>query len=423
MAMKKAMKKRRERLRRHRIIVVTFILSLLIALIMGGFILIDHSFVLNIIGDETVEIGINKKYLESGAIAKFFDKKLDNVKITGSVDVSQIGEYTINYSSKFLYMKRELNRTVIVKDLEKPDIELKGDKSIYLYLGEEYKEQGYTANDNVDGDITDKVVVDSNVDVNNVGEYVVRYTIKDSSMNENSIERSVEVVNASTVLQASIKDFNLDNVFTDVQLQYEEDKEYEYFDDVVFVGDSNVAFLYQHGKYISAGQTWGKYNLNIAQINSSTFTTFINGNSSNLENALATYNPKYLIASIGINTALYMNKEKFLNETQKLIDNMKKNHPDTKLIFSSLFPVYTGTLDGSLQNTINQYNYYVLELCHKNKIGFINFSDKIKDDNGYGSHDYLECTTDLNCGFHLNNKGKEYYINYIKHVDLGRNLE
>ena len=298
MAMKKAIKKRQERLKRHKIIVITFILSLLIVLIMGGFILIDHSFVLNIIGDETVEIGINKKYLESGAIAKFFDKKLDNVKITGSVDVSQLGEYTINYSSKFLYMKRELNRTVIVKDLDKPDIELKGEKSIYLYLGEEYKEQGYTAHDNVDGDITDKVVVDSNVDVNNVGEYVVKYTIKDSSMNENSIERSVEVVNASTVLQASIKDFNLDNVLTDVQLQYEEDKEYEYFDDVVFVGDSNVAFLYQHGKYISADQTWGKYNLNIAQINSSTFTTFVNGNSSNLENALATYNPKYVIAAI-----------------------------------------------------------------------------------------------------------------------------
>jgi len=411
-----------EKKRKIAIIIAVFILILSI-LSIGSFLLINHFYVLDLIGDSTVEVSVNKKYLESGAIAKIFDIKLDNVKIKSDVDINKVGEYVVNYRSNFLFIKREMNRKVLVKDLDKPEIELKGENNVYLFLGEEYKEAGFIATDNVDGDISDKVVIDSNLDVNNVGEYVIKYTIKDASENENSIERYVEVVNTATVLQAPLESFNLDNVFTDVSLPYEPDKEYDYFKDTVFLGDSNVVFLYQHGKYISANQTWGKFNLNIAQINSSTFTTFINGNSSNLDDALVTYRPKYLVVTIGINTGLYMNKTKFINETQKFIDHMKNDYPETKVVFSSLLPLYTGTLDGSSQHNINNYNYYLLELCHKNKIGFINFSDRVKDANGYASHEYFECSSEANCGFHLNTKGKEYYIDYIKHVDLGRNFE
>ncbi len=410
-----------EKKRKFRIIIAVIVL--LLCLLTISWLLVDHFYVLDLIGSETVEVSVNKKYLESGAIAKVFGIKLDNVKIKSDIDVNSVGEYVVNYKSNLLFIKKEKNRKVLVKDLDKPKIELKGENNVYLFLGEEYKEAGYSATDNVDGDITDKVVIDSNLDVNNVGEYVIKYTIKDAAQNENSIERYVEVVNTATVLQASLDTFNLDNLFTDVNLKYEPDKEYDYFKDTVFLGDSNVVFLYQHGKYISANQAWGKFNLNIAQINSSTFTTFINGNSSNLDDALVTYKPKYLVVTIGINTGLYMNKTKFLNETQKFIDHMKNDYPETKVVFSSLLPLYTGTLDGSSQYNFNNYNYYLLELCHKNKIGFINFSDRVKDANGYASHEYFECTSEANCGFHLNNKGKEYYIDYIKHVDLGRNFE
>ena len=165
------------------------------------------------------------------------------------------------------------------------------------------------------------------------------------------------------------------------------------------------------------------YNLNIVQINSSTFTTFIDGNSTNLNTALSIYKPKYLIVSVGINTILNMSRENLIRETQSLIDNINKNYPNTHLIFSAVFPLYSGTLNGNHQYTINQYNYYVLETCHRNRIGFINFSDRIKDQSGFANREYFECTDEKNCGFHLNEKGKAYYIDYIKHIDLGRNLK
>lgn len=405
------------------ILIILIIISILMILSGCFYVFLDKNFHFSIIGDKTVEVDVNKKYLESGAIATFFDKKINNIKIKDNIDNTKLGVYKVNYTSQFLFITKRLQRKVIVRDLEKPTIELKGEKNVYLSIGETYKEAGYTAKDNVDGDITSKVVVNNNVDINKVGKYVIKYTIVDSSKNTTSIERNVEVVDKATVLNLPLASFKLDDVYSDVILKSEPNKEYNYFNDTIFLGDSNVAFLYQHGRYISSKQAWGMYNLNIVQINSSTFTTFIDGNSTNLSTALSIYKPKYLIVSVGINTILNMNRENLIKETQNLIDNMNKNYPNTKLIFSGVFPIYAGTLNGNHQYTINQYNYYVLEACHKNRIGFINFSDRIKDQSGFASHEYFECTNEANCGFHLNEKGKAYYINYIKHIDLGRNLK
>ena len=399
--------------------IVLIVISLLFIISGGLYIFLDQNFSFVLIGEEEVELGVNKKYLESGAVSKFFGKKIDNIKITNNIDNTKVGEYKVNYSSKVLFITKRLQRIVIVKDLEKPHIELNGEKDVYLNLGEEYQEAGYTASDNVDGDITDKVKVDSNLDINAVGTYVIKYSVVDSANNETVVERNVEVADRQTILQAPLNSFNLDNVYTDVLLKYDQSKEYDYFKDTVFLGDSNVAFLYQHGRYLSGAQTWGMYNLNIVQINTSTFTTFVDGRSMTLNEALSTYQPKYLIASVGINTILHMNKDQLVQETQALIDNVKNNYPNTKLVFSAVFPVYSGTINGNHQYRINQYNYYVLETCHKNKIGFINFADRLKDESGYANHDYYECKDEANCGFHLNEKGKAYYIDYIKHIDLG----
>jgi len=386
----------------------------------GIYIFFYHFFSFKLIGDYVVMVGVNNNYFESGAISSFFDKKMDNIEISGNVDVTKIGIYNVKYTAKFLFLKKELCRTVVVEDLDKPYIELKGDKNIYLNLGEEYRENGYYATDNVDGDITSYVIVNNDLDINKVGWYKLVYYIKDSSMNENAVERSVEVVDNGSILQSSVADFTLDNSFNDVLLKYDSEHEYDYFKDIVFLGDSNVTYFYRFGKFFSADQTWGKNGLNIAEINSSTFTTFINGKTTNLNSALDTYKPKYLIASIGISTILgNMSREKFLRETQTLIDNMKNNYPETKLIFTSVLPLYTGTHNQSAQPVINEYNYYLLELCHKNKINFINFADRVKDQNGYASHYYFECLSEINCGFHLNSNGKKYYIDYIKHLDLG----
>ncbi|MDP2896174.1 MAG: DUF5011 domain-containing protein [bacterium] len=64
-----------------------------------------------------------------------------------------------------------------------PVLTLNGELSIILECGAPYIEPGYTATDNYDGDITDRVVVTGWVDPTSRGSHPLRYNVKDSSGN------------------------------------------------------------------------------------------------------------------------------------------------------------------------------------------------------------------------------------------------
>lgn len=87
----------------------------------------------------------------------------------------------------------KLIRNIRVIDKEKPIITLNGDDTIYLYVGDEYIENGATSKDNYDGDLTDKIIIENNIDNKNEGEYSVYYSVKDSSNNESSVKRKIIV--------------------------------------------------------------------------------------------------------------------------------------------------------------------------------------------------------------------------------------
>ena len=93
---------------------------------------------------------------------------------------------------------------------------------------------------------------------------------------------------------------------------------------------------------------------------------------------------------------------------------------DTKIIFSAIFPINDGTLNKANQKNINILNYYLARFCYENNINFIDFTNEIKDNEGYADVSLFECTDELNCNFHLNEEGRNKYIDYIKHLDLGK---
>lgn len=85
-------------------------------------------------------------------------------------------------------------REIPFNDPVPPEITLKGDKNVVYTVGErKYEEPGYTASDNLDGDLTDKVEVRGAVDDNNPGIYTLRYTVKDSYGNETTVRRTVTI--------------------------------------------------------------------------------------------------------------------------------------------------------------------------------------------------------------------------------------
>ncbi|WP_145997278.1 immune inhibitor A domain-containing protein [Salirhabdus sp. Marseille-P4669] len=80
-----------------------------------------------------------------------------------------------------------------------PIIELTGDNPFIVKVGNAYKEPGYTATDNLDGNLTNNVVMVSNVDTNKVGQYNVTYSVSDAAGNKAEITRTIKVVEESVL--------------------------------------------------------------------------------------------------------------------------------------------------------------------------------------------------------------------------------
>ena len=140
-------------------------------------------------GDKEEYFCPNSKYKEQGY------KAYDNVDkdITKSVKVKK-------YSDKIVYSvtdssgnKSEVTRFIKKGDDEKPVITLNGDKDIFIPLGGEYIDEGISAIDNCDQDITSKVKTTNNIDNTKVGDYKIEYQVKDNSNNKSTITRNIKV--------------------------------------------------------------------------------------------------------------------------------------------------------------------------------------------------------------------------------------
>ena len=93
---------------------------------------------------------------------------------------------------------RKTSTTTKYKDNVKPDILIIGEKEITIYVGDNYVEPGFTATDNIDGDITSDVKVEGKVDTSKKGTYILTYKVKDKAGNSNEITRKVIVLERQT---------------------------------------------------------------------------------------------------------------------------------------------------------------------------------------------------------------------------------
>lgn len=107
-----------------------------------------------------------------------------DVAVSGTVDTEKIGTYEIKYKAEKGSTIKESTVTVKVVDTEAPVISLKKSDNPYTSPGKKYKEEGFTATDNYDGDLTDKVVRTETKDN-------VTYSVTDSSGNEAKIVRQI----------------------------------------------------------------------------------------------------------------------------------------------------------------------------------------------------------------------------------------
>lgn len=174
--------------------IIIFLIILAVALGIAGFFLYTMFLpIVNYIGDTKVTVEVGEQYIDKGINAYTKFKSInDKVIIDGAVDTSKIGEYKITYKVPFLSKYKEYYRTVSVVDKEKPVINLNGDQSCIISYGTEFVDPGYTASDNYDGDITEKVEV-SKKEISE-SEYDLIYKVQDSSGNKFKITRNVKIV-------------------------------------------------------------------------------------------------------------------------------------------------------------------------------------------------------------------------------------
>lgn len=151
-------------------------------------------------GNEIEYVALNTTYEEPGYTAVDVENNdLSNQVITsGEVDPKRFGIYVIKYEvTDKSGNKTVTKRKVIVKDNEKPTLELKGYEAITLYTDEKYEEPGFIATDNMDHDITKKVITKNNIK-QKPGVYQVKYQVTDSSGNTVKKERQVYVIKHET---------------------------------------------------------------------------------------------------------------------------------------------------------------------------------------------------------------------------------
>lgn len=165
-----------------KLIVLILILVILIILFVMINIFIPK---INLIGDSIIRLPYNSEYIESGATSNFLGKDLTSkIKITGSVDTTKIGTYIITYNLKESIYNIKKERTVVVVDEIKPTIELEGESEVFICPNKEYQEIGFTAYDEYDGNLTDKVKITKNNDG-------IIYSVNDSSNNTFSTSRKI----------------------------------------------------------------------------------------------------------------------------------------------------------------------------------------------------------------------------------------
>lgn len=121
----------------------------------------------------------------------------------GSIIINNGGsaKRTFYRNGEFTFMVRDLAGNIAeikaeVKniDAEPPALKLRGLSYVALFKDEAYTEEGFTASDNIDGDLTDDVIVEGSVDTATPDEYILKYTVSDAVGNITEVIRTVKVL-------------------------------------------------------------------------------------------------------------------------------------------------------------------------------------------------------------------------------------
>lgn len=144
-------------------VVIGLICTLLIGIGIGLYLLVFNDNVEIILkGDSNAKLEVNSDYQDEGIIIKNNGKNIDNDKYTlnkkSNLDIKTLGKYETTYDVKYKGKDYSIKRYIDVIDTTLPILEISTDNVQKDYCTNKITTKyTYTASDNYDGDITDKV--------------------------------------------------------------------------------------------------------------------------------------------------------------------------------------------------------------------------------------------------------------------------
>ena len=137
-------------------------------------------------GKRNIVLNYKQAYKEKGFSATFLGKDVTKeVKVSGTVKEKKLGTYHITYQVKKGILRKKVVRTIRVKDIEKPVMNLT-DEDIYICPGDEFVPEKVEVKDNYDKDLSDKINHTINKDNTKV-----TYSVTDSSGNKAEITKNI----------------------------------------------------------------------------------------------------------------------------------------------------------------------------------------------------------------------------------------
>ena len=132
-------------------------------------------------GDAQVNLNLGDTFSDQGASANDFEDGVLTVTVSGSVDTSTVGNYTLTYSATdSKNASHSVNRGVSVIDPSgntAPVVTLNGGATLALTRGDNFTDPSATASDVEDGNLA--VITTGFVDTSVAGVYVLTYTATD----------------------------------------------------------------------------------------------------------------------------------------------------------------------------------------------------------------------------------------------------
>ncbi len=145
---------------------------------------------LHIQGDEELLLEFGTPYEDPGAVAQisgtvfYKNPRPVDVEVSHKVNENRLGTYVVTYSASSRGQKAMEHRKVTVVDTTPPVIQLIAADASYVLPGHPYIEDGFTATDNCDGDLTAAVQRTETEDS-------VIYTVTDAAGNTAEVTRKL----------------------------------------------------------------------------------------------------------------------------------------------------------------------------------------------------------------------------------------